>query len=397
MKRVPAIDRLFGALAAAGYKGGTLPWQSVMVVWAGVSVTESAIARALNDEQVWPRGLREQAIRWLADPEANQHAYPQGTYSVLPAQLLSKAEGLATKEGASVLQERHVVQAIETDARAMQILGVDLALFVSRTSELEALEHSGRFANLRNRLRQLQANLSPTREHEAAYLADLDSFRRAAVHALNQAFGQGNDLAQAFGDARRLGSIGTFENLVSGELIRYERILADAEERYVEGASEPQRASEAPAELLTDLRRVISSAPTRELTSFLSEAVRCLEVQAFRATAIMAWAGAISILHDAAARHGLKELEQAARLVNPKAHHLSKRDDLQYYDDELLLKALEKAGLLNRTELGLLLHQLKRRNAYAHPSGVEPSVEEVRALLSELVQIVFTRFSVNQS
>jgi hypothetical protein len=83
--------------------------------------------------------------------------------------------------------------------------------------------------------------------------------------------------------------------------------------------------------------------------------------------------------------------------VNPKAHHLSKRDDLQYYDDELLLKALEKAGLLNRTELGLLLHQLKRRNAYAHPSGVEPSVEEVRALLSELVQIVFTRFSVNQS
>src|SRR5258708_31412511 len=82
--------------------------------------------------------------------------------------------------------------------------------------------------------------------------------------------------------------MGPFENRVSGELIRYERILADAEERYAEGALEPQRASEAPAELLRDLRRVISSAPTRELTSFLSEAVRCLEVRASRATAIMA-------------------------------------------------------------------------------------------------------------
>jgi hypothetical protein len=43
-----------------------------------------------------------------------------------------------------------------------------------------------------------------------------------------------------------------------------------------------------------------------------------------------------------------------------------------------------------------LLQQLKRRNAYAHPSGVEPSVEEVRALIAELTRIVFSGITVDR-
>jgi len=83
------------------------------------------------------------------------------------------------------------VQAIEADARAMQILGVDLALFASRVGEFEAAEDTNLFANLRNRLDHLQTNLAPAKQHDSAYLAELDSFRRAATHSLNKEFGQG--------------------------------------------------------------------------------------------------------------------------------------------------------------------------------------------------------------
>jgi hypothetical protein len=160
----------------------------------------------------------------------------------------------------------------------------------------------------------------------------------------------------------------------------------------------PQIQSRQPAaQLIGDLHGLIATIGRAEIASFLDEAVRCLEVGAFRATAIMVWAGAIAVLQDAADQHGLKRIEKAARLVNPKAHDLRHRNDLQYFTDDLLLNTLEKAGLLNKTELGLLLQQLKRRNAYAHPSGVEPSVEEVRAMIAELVRIVFSRFTGNQS
>jgi hypothetical protein len=96
-------------------------------------------------------------------------------------------------------------------------------------------------------------------------------------------------------------------------------------------------------------------------------------------------------------QHGLEEFEAAARTINPKAHSLKKTDDLQYYDDELLVRTMEKIGFLNRTQAGLLLQQLKRRNAYAHPSGVVPSIEEVRALIAELIRIVFSRTAANRT
>jgi hypothetical protein len=149
-------------------------------------------------------------------------------------------------------------------------------------------------------------------------------------------------------------------------------------------------------QLIDDLRTLTGAINRAEVRSFLDEALRCLEVGAFRAAAIMAWAGAIAVLQDGADQHGLKIIEEAAKSVNRKAHDLRNRNDLQYFTDDLLLNSFEKAGLINKTELGLLLQQLKRRNAYAHPSGVEPSVEEVRAIIAELVRIVFSRFSANE-
>jgi hypothetical protein len=131
------------------------------------------------------------------------------------------------------------------------------------------------------------------------------------------------------------------------------------------------------------------------LNERLNEAFVCLEAGALRGAAIMVWAGAIAVMHEAAERHGLKEFERLARSINAKAHTLDRTEDLQYYDDDLFLATFEKAGMISKTQRGILLVQLKRRNAYAHPSGVAPSEEEVRALISELVQIVFNQGGAN--
>jgi len=392
LNRVPAIDKLFGALSALPYSGGRLTWPAVLVAWAGVSPTDSTVARSLNDEQVWPGFERDRALAYLKSSPGEQYAHYQTVYSVKPTDLLLESEAEAIRAGGSVVTEEHLTKVLRRKATELTPLGLNVDLLAEHSGSFESP-----FAPLKSRLVKLREDLSPDKERDQNYLADLASFRRRAMHLLNESFGSGTDLPTAFDQARHTGSVGAFVNLVNAEFTRYDRILGEAEERFVQAQLHQERGAvagspaTAPSESMADLRALIRTAASPEVVSFLNEAVRCLEIGALRATAIMAWAGAVSELHDAATEYGLKEFEQAARTINPKAHGLAKKDDLQYFDDELLIRSMEKIGFINRTQAGLLLQQLKRRNAYAHPSGVEPSPEEVRALIAELTRIVFSR------
>jgi hypothetical protein len=334
-------------------------------------------------------------MAYLKGSPPDPYAHYQTVYSVKPTDLLAEMETEAGRLGASVLTEEHVANVLIRKATELRGMGLNLDSLAERTRALD-----GPFTPLKSRLAKLRIDLSPEKEHDQDFLADLASFRRRAMHLLNQTFGSATDLPTAFSQARQLGRVGTFVDLVSAEFTRYDRILAEAEDRIV-ASSQPQSPpvpySAVSAESLGDLRELSRRVASQEASSFIDEALRCLEIGAFRAAAIMVWAGAVSELHDAAMQHGLEEFEAAARTINPKAHSLKKTDDLQYYDDELLVRTMEKIGFLNRTQAGLLLQQLKRRNAYAHPSGVVPSIEEVRALIAELIRIVFSRTAANRT
>jgi hypothetical protein len=113
-------------------------------------------------------------------------------------------------------------------------------------------------------------------------------------------------------------------------------------------------------------------------------ALRCVEVEVFRAAHVMAWAAAVDFLHE----------RLSADLARVKVEHpkwtLLSAEDLRNHSDYDVINVAYKIGALRKSESKAWHGLLNRRNECAHPEDVYPGLNEALGYIDEVFSRIAT-------
>ncbi len=137
------------------------------------------------------------------------------------------------------------------------------------------------------------------------------------------------------------------------------------------------------------LSRLISTVSDADVVDYFGEAIRCLQVNALRATVVFLWAGAVKKLRDDAFACGSANVTSAVTKFDPKAKPIAKVDDLVLVKESVLLLALQELGLIDKNQRTVLEACLDLRNKCGHPGKYKVGPKKVSSFVEDLVGIVF--------
>lgn len=136
--------------------------------------------------------------------------------------------------------------------------------------------------------------------------------------------------------------------------------------------------------------RVVLLGPTYEKLSNLSvkqddmlrQALRCVEMEVFRAAHVLAWAAMADYLQDFTA----KDKFVALRAIRPKWSFSSIEELREQYTEHALIEAMCAAKQISKGEMKALHGLLNKRNECAHPSDYFPELNESLGYVSEIIR-----------
>ena len=145
------------------------------------------------------------------------------------------------------------------------------------------------------------------------------------------------------------------------------------------------------AKVLTDLPTRLSDLQERE---FLTEALSCYRVRAFRASIVMAW----NLTYDHLIRwvfgdtSRIKSFNAGIVSKYPKKNLLmAKPEDADALKDIEFIEAARNANLLDKNTTQILKDKLNRRNMAAHPSRVKITQHQADDMITDLVANVILK------
>ena len=145
------------------------------------------------------------------------------------------------------------------------------------------------------------------------------------------------------------------------------------------------------AKSLTDLPQQVPDLAERE---FLTEALNCYRVRAYRATIIMAW----NLTYDHLVRWVFADATRLAAVNGgiatrypKKGIILAKHEDADELKESEFIEATRAAGLLDKNTTQILKEKLGRRNMAAHPSRVALTQHSADDMITDLVTNVILK------
>jgi hypothetical protein len=144
-----------------------------------------------------------------------------------------------------------------------------------------------------------------------------------------------------------------------------------------------------------DLHAAVAKIADKQVTEFLSEAVKCFEMGLNRACVVLSWVGAVALLYNHVITKHLSAFNAEAQRRDPKWKPASTADDLARmkesdFFDLIAAPPLSIIGKNLKEELKNNCLQL--RNACGHPSSLAIGPNKVAAHLEILILNVFSKF-----
>jgi len=139
--------------------------------------------------------------------------------------------------------------------------------------------------------------------------------------------------------------------------------------------------------------------PNLEARAFVSEAISCFRVGAFRAAIVMTWNLAYDHLCFFVADKHLAEFNRQWPLSFPREHQraniqaMTKREDFAELKESQVIRICRAAGIITGDVCKVLEEKLTKRNSAAHPSDVIFTQIQVEAFIDELVRNVVLRLA----
>jgi hypothetical protein len=157
--------------------------------------------------------------------------------------------------------------------------------------------------------------------------------------------------------------------------------------------SQSQELGQGANEIIANLRPYLSSIQDNNTVRFLEEAVACFEKGLYRASVVLSWVGAISVLYDYTIQNYLEEFNDEAARRNPRWKFATSKDDLAEMKEFYFLEILEALSIIGKNVKQELQDCLKLRNGCGHPNSLVIGSNKVAAHIEVLILNVFLRFS----
>ena len=140
------------------------------------------------------------------------------------------------------------------------------------------------------------------------------------------------------------------------------------------------------------LRVQLSTINNGNTQAFVEEAIKCFEVKAYRASAVLSWVGAVSILYDYVFKNCLVAFNSEAKLRNAKWKDATTKDDLTRMGEQDFLNILQSISIIGKNVKQELENCLKLRNGCGHPNSLEIGENRAAAHIETLIMNVFSKF-----
>ena len=143
---------------------------------------------------------------------------------------------------------------------------------------------------------------------------------------------------------------------------------------------------------LVDLRNHLTTIQNTDAVRFVEEAISCLENKLYRATVILSWVGAVSLLYDYVVQNRLSDFNAEATRRDNKWRPARNADDLARMKEYDFLEMLEALSIVGKNVKQELRNCLQLRNACGHPNSLAVSQNRTAAHLETLILNVFSKF-----
>lgn len=151
--------------------------------------------------------------------------------------------------------------------------------------------------------------------------------------------------------------------------------------------------SPAAMQVAVDLRAHLEKISDEQTKEFVAEAISCHEAQLYRSAAVMAWLGAMDVLHKHVHANNLAAFNAEATKVMGKKWKVAKTtDDLGRMGESDFLDRIAALSIIGKNVKTELKGCLDRRNGCGHPNSYKISVNQSAAQIETLLLNVFQNF-----
>lgn len=151
--------------------------------------------------------------------------------------------------------------------------------------------------------------------------------------------------------------------------------------------------SPAAMQVAVDLRAHLEEISDAQTKVFVEEAISCHEAQLYRSAAVMAWLGAMDVLHKHVHSNHLAAFNAEATKVLGKKWKVAKTtDDLGRMSEGDFLDRIAALSIISKNVKTELKGCLDRRNGCGHPNSYKISVNQSAAHIETLLLNVFQKF-----
>lgn len=140
---------------------------------------------------------------------------------------------------------------------------------------------------------------------------------------------------------------------------------------------------------VSSIEGLIAKISGEDVKDYLSESVKCLQVNALRASVVFLWSGAVKKIRDDAFACGALNVTTAVQKHEPKAKPINKADDLVLVKEATLLLAAQDLGLFDKNQRSVLESCLDLRNRCGHSGKYKVGPKRVSGFIEDVIGIVF--------
>jgi hypothetical protein len=140
---------------------------------------------------------------------------------------------------------------------------------------------------------------------------------------------------------------------------------------------------------VSSLERLVSALSDFDTVDYLNEALKCLQINALRATVVFLWSGAVKKIRDDVFSYGIPKVNAAIVKFDPKGRPIQRLDDLVAVKESILLLSAQELGLYDKNQRSVLEDCLNLRNKCGHPGKYKVGPKKVSSFIEDLAGIVF--------
>ncbi|KIC48912.1 hypothetical protein [Tateyamaria sp. ANG-S1] len=146
-------------------------------------------------------------------------------------------------------------------------------------------------------------------------------------------------------------------------------------------------------QVAVDLRAHLDKITDVETRHFVEEAIKCHEAELYRSAIVMAWLGAMDVLHKYVHSHHLSAFNTEAKRVDGRWKTAKTSDDFGRMGEADFLNRIAAISVIGKNAKEELQKALGLRNGCGHPNSLKVSANKSAAHIETLLQNFFERFA----